>query len=55
MAELRKLGFVGTIGENDDVEVEPESSDSDEDDLQVSMALCHRVYIMVSILNNSSV
>ncbi|XP_048779309.2 probable ATP-dependent RNA helicase DDX27 [Ostrea edulis] len=34
MADLRKLGFVGTIGEDDEIEVEPESSDSNEDELQ---------------------
>ncbi|XP_078339049.1 putative ATP-dependent RNA helicase DDX27 isoform X2 [Crassostrea virginica] len=36
MADLRKLGFIGTIGEEDEIDVEPESSDSDNEDTQIS-------------------
>lgn len=39
MADLRKLGFVGTIGDEDEIEVEPESSDSDNEEAQVICAL----------------
>ena len=35
MADLRKLGFIGTIGEEDEIDLEPESSDSDNEDTQV--------------------
>lgn len=47
MADLRKLGFVGTIGEDDEIEVEPESSDSNEDELQVKITLYYRTCIVV--------
>lgn len=39
MADLRKLGFIGTIGDEDEIEVEPESSDSDNEEAQVICAL----------------
>lgn len=39
MADLRKLGFIGTIGAEDEIEVEPESSDSDNEEAQVICAL----------------
>lgn len=39
MADLRKLGFIGTIEDEDEIEVEPESSDSDNEEAQVICAL----------------
>ncbi|XP_052718282.1 probable ATP-dependent RNA helicase DDX27 [Crassostrea angulata] len=36
MADLRKLGFIGTIGDEDEIKVEPESSDSDNEESQTA-------------------
>ncbi|XP_061197731.1 probable ATP-dependent RNA helicase DDX27 [Saccostrea echinata] len=34
MADLRKLGFIGTIGDDEEIAVEPESSESENDEIQ---------------------
>ncbi|XP_062582142.1 probable ATP-dependent RNA helicase DDX27 [Saccostrea cucullata] len=36
MADLRKLGFIGTIGDDEEISVEPESSESENDEIQTA-------------------